>query len=210
MDLNVSRNKKWQLLNFYKTEAYGESATNWVASSGWVFLTASFSVKERKSFGGNYQVHGCSISVVRSHQKPRKKRKGKVSSLLMIILQLDRSRVQSLTLGLSLRSQTSVLRCKMDSAAKQSHRQARDTDNLLSLRFSFNGENVILPMFSRRVKQDSRVIFQATLLSFLPKFPSENYAALYWAQMLSISNKHLLNKKQAYLEKIPRPLAPAK
>lgn len=137
-------------------------------------------------------------------------KKEKVSSLLMIILQLDRSRVQSLTLGLSLRSQTSVLRCKMDSAAKPSHRQARDTDNLLSLRFSFNGENVILPMFSRRVKQDSRVIFQATLLSFLPKFPSENYAALYWAQMLSISNKHLLNKKQAYLEKIPRPLAPAK
>lgn len=36
----------------------------------------------------------------------------------MTILQLDRSRVPSVTHGLSLRSQTSVLLCKMDGASK--------------------------------------------------------------------------------------------
>lgn len=158
---------------------YKLSCKFWVGVSHCQFLSEG-----KKVLWGNYQVHGCSISVVRSHQKPRKKRKGKVSSLLMIILQLDRSRVQSMTLGLSLRSQTSVLRCKMDSAAKPSHRQARDTDNLLPLRFSFNGENVILPMFSRRVKQDSN--FSGNPL----KLPSQSSLRKLCSFVLGTDVKH--------------------
>lgn len=99
----------------WKIKLYIQSIKNCVVS----FLAGEqhFSMN-RENYLGNYQLHGFYSTIVRSYQKLHKERHWKVSALLMILLQLHRSRVGCVTQSLSLRSLKSAELCKMDGASK--------------------------------------------------------------------------------------------
>jgi len=148
--------------------------------------------------------------VVRSHQKLHKKEKER-SELFQWSFYSRTGAGYSLWLRVYLLGHKQA-HCSARWIVQRAAAQAdRETVDLLSLHFSFSSENTIFPLFSHRVKQDSRIIYQATPSRLLPKskLPQSTVCFLYWSQMLNISGQHLLNMKQAHLEEIRRPLPPA-